>query len=211
MCGVIALVTQDQPTPRDKADIAAILIESGIRGLHACGMALCEPGVNPVIERRHSPGELAKWVDGVKLSRVTIGHTRYSTSGDWRDHRNNQPLCLDGHVLAFNGVIDMAPRQQWAKSPDGKEYETDNDGEILLRKLFAGQDWTGWVSDSAFSFAGVLWDGQRCIVHRNPNRPLWFCKTDRRMLVASTRDILLRAGVDGEITEVESCTPVVLV
>lgn len=204
MCGVVALCTDSQPSYADVALLKALVLESGIRGLHACGVARCtSEGV--AVRRFFTPAELVTNLGEEPLTRVTLCHTRYSTSGDWRKPENNQPLVLDDFALVFNGCINMAPPSEWPPTKDGAPYSTYNDGEILLRKHRSGDDTVAFVSESPFSFAGVLWDGSRAVAMRNSRRPLWYSSLPGRTFVASTRDILGRAGVPGSYVEVPEC------
>ena len=45
-------------------------------------------------------------------SNLQIYHNRYSTSGDFKNHLNNQPIEIGDTSLCFNGVIDMGTKSQ---------------------------------------------------------------------------------------------------
>lgn len=187
--------------------------QSRIRGLHSCGYSFLDGKVIntrkffDTDELKHSLMPFAKSHLGKPLK--IIGHTRYSTSGDWEDHRNNQPLHVvgpDKHEisLVFNGCIHMGLRTEYEQAY-GKKYTTDNDGEIFCRKVLDGEDWHGFVDDGSFSFAGAFLHKGQMHAIRNRNRPLWFGYSLRAIFIASTEDIFRRAEFDGEVEEVEPC------
>jgi len=121
MCGVIGYWTYD-PKPEADAAFKRLFSESAVRGLHAFGLY-----------QRYSETIRAFHHDMVfdwKLP--AIAHARYSTSGDWKNHSNNQPLALSDFVLVFNGVISMGTRKEMEQAFH-VELETENDGEIFLR------------------------------------------------------------------------------
>jgi glutamine phosphoribosylpyrophosphate amidotransferase len=138
----------------------------------------------------------------------TIAHTRYCQSGDWQVMENNQPIVAAGMVLAFNGCIHMGTKEEFEKDFDVK-CETDNDGEIFLRKLeginaenhvSVAEDWLGTIRGS---FAGVWLAYGRLFVGRNSRRPLWVCDAHGGRWYASTQDIFKRAGfVDARPVEI---------
>mgnify|MGYP000618844717 CR=1 FL=1 len=53
-------------------------------------------------------------INSVKLpiSNNIIYHNRYSTSGDYKNHENNQPIFNNELSLVFNGVLDMGTKKQ---------------------------------------------------------------------------------------------------
>jgi glutamine phosphoribosylpyrophosphate amidotransferase len=176
--------------------LSRLFHQSKIRGLHAFGLAydadgaiLCRKFNNLQMAQAELRGVALRFEDKqLKL----IAHCRYSTSGDWREAANNQPIAIDDVALAFNGVIHMGTRQEW-----GRKYNfnpvTDNDGEVFVRKVLDQADWQGWVRDGEFSFAGVmLYDGA-LIALRNKHRPLYRAGD----YIASTADIFKRAGMGG--------------
>lgn len=195
MCGVIGYVPPDGPMP-DTGELFhmfwRLFSESRIRGMHAYGIA--SPGF---VFRSHDFDEVWKHFDPTK---PTIAHCRYSTSGDWRRPENNQPIVVGNLALAFNGVIHMGTREEFERDFDVK-CETDNDGEILLRKLNHRLDRdhrarvaADFIATITGSFAGVWLDGDKLYAGRNERRPLWTATLGGTTWYASTRDIFLRAG-----------------
>lgn len=193
MCSVIGY---DPGQDNDGAEemFAALMRESRVRGVHAFGVAQWVLG-GPVITKSLDVEEIiAKFEPGVP----TIAHCRYSTSGDWRSMANNQPIHVGNRALVFNGVIDMRRREEW-----DVECETENDGEIFLRRLAQGGSVEDILGESfSGSFAG-LWfeDDGTMIAARNERRPLWYANPPNGVWYASTADILRRAGVTENMQE----------
>lgn len=106
---------------------------------------------------------------------------------------NNQPVVDKDVYLVFNGVISQASKEE-NEARFGHAFTTDNDGEILTKKILAGEDWETWISESPFSFAGLVLREEITAI-RNKNRPLWHVSDGSGVFVASTRDILKRAKV----------------
>lgn len=203
MCGVIAY-NSERPGPGDIEMLKRLFVESGIRGLHSCGYVASfdEPikdtwngrGDNVVVKSFGIGALNETLMESAAGAKRLIGHTRYSTSGDWENHNNNQPLVVGEISLAFNGCIHMGLRQEY-EAVYGKTYVTDNDGEIFARKVLDGEDWEKFVAEGTFSFAGAFLFKKALWVIRNRNRPLWTAKRGPSTFVASTRDILARAGL----------------
>lgn len=176
---------------------ARLLREGAIRGMHAYGVA-CSSG--SVITRAcfHKLEEAQQWVlkDLPKLKpKAIIGHCRYSTSGDYHDHRNNQPILAAEMALAFNGVISMKLKAEF-EAEFGVKCLADNDGEIFLRKLEQGQAAEEFLAGTPCSFAGAWLNKHgELFVARNEERPLHRWEKDGNSIYCSTEDIGLRAGL----------------
>ena len=162
MCGIVGYSSQD-PKPNHFAILHNLIIESSVRGLHSYGYS---------------------FVKDDKL----IYHNRYSTSGDYKNHKNNQPIHIDDMSLVFNGVIDMRTKRQMEKAYN-INMETDNDGEILIQRC--GNDKTlieRFVNDIKGSFAGIILDSDNTMfVIRNKKRPCWILEYENATFIASTR------------------------
>lgn len=198
MCGIIGFkgknVTQEHIRVLQK-----VMIESRIRGKHASGIAWYNNKGNilSVVEPIPIDKLVEKFVWSVffpngeevapKVS--LIAHARYSTS----DIKYNQPIVGDTMAIAHNGVITQSSPETWEKHYRYK-CKTKNDSELLLRCLESGDDPMRIFPDS--SMAGVLLDNQGDILcFRNSLRPLWVGKIGESTVMASTYDILERAGV----------------
>jgi glutamine phosphoribosylpyrophosphate amidotransferase len=199
-----------KPHERHLLKLCDLFRASKIRGLHAFGYSFSRsalPGADhlngaEVVTRKARSLEdllvqLLKHRDDPPS--VLIGHNRYSTSGDYHDHANNQPIALGGAALVFNGIVTQATKAEYS-ALYGKAYTTENDGEIVLRKLLDGDDWAGFVKRGKFSFAGLTLAGGQAVAMRNDRRPMWSGRYGGGVFVASTEDIMWRAG---DLTEVK--------
>lgn len=189
MCGVIGYAC-DAPQPRHADALRSLFYESRVRGLHAFGFSTWD-GERVVTQRfLDLKGCLAAIPRGVTR---LIGHCRYSTSGDYQTVSNNQPLQIADAAVAFNGVISMATKPEYERQY-GREYETENDGEIFLDKFVRNDGWLEFVARGRFSFAGLTLQRGRLTALRNKNRPLFRVEQGTATFFASTADIFRRAG-----------------
>lgn len=188
MCGVLAF---DGPGACPRAE--ALLYESSVRGLHAFGLARWDGG-RPVPRRSLVMADVQRWL---AAPAPFIAHARYSTSGDWRDPGNNQPIVAAGRALVFNGCLHMGTKPEF-EAAFGVRCDSDNDGEVFLRRLEAGQPAGDFLREVSGSFAGAWWENGRILVARNPRRPLWILREGHTRIVASTRDVFRRAGFSTE-------------
>jgi glutamine phosphoribosylpyrophosphate amidotransferase len=188
MCGVIGYWPVS-PAAEALGAFAALFDESRVRGRHAYGLA------NHVgAWRTFQAADVPRLFDPEK---PTVAHARYSTSGDWRTLANNQPLVVGDRALAFNGVIHMGTKAEF-EAAYGVACASDNDGEVFLRRLEAGETAQAFLQRIPGSFAGVWLEGGRLWAVRNLRRPLWRCDAYGARWYASTRDIFRRAGFQVE-------------
>jgi glutamine phosphoribosylpyrophosphate amidotransferase len=152
--------------PRPVPPYLRVVEESTIRGLHYLGKA------------EHLNGK------------VIVYHTRYCTSG--KDH---QPIFRDKEALVMNGVVHMGTKKEMEKHFNIK-METDNDAEVLLQYLDSYSFEELCVMWPNASMAGILLTPKKLIAFRNDKRPLWVIEKGKSVLLASTLDILKRAGAD---------------
>lgn len=201
MCCVIAY--QAKVVQSEHLDLFRNLCREGrARGEHAFGFAYASVGGIVEAERfTDFAAGLARLPSLFALEgplRI-LAHTRYSTSGDWRDPENNQPLQLDagGPALVFNGCIHMGTKAE-REQKFAMKLTTDNDGEVLLRLRDAGTDLAAYVAGQAFSCAAALLDSKGLSLFRNANRPLWALEHAGARWAASTRDVFRRASFSSE-------------
>lgn len=198
MCGIVGYSSAD-PKPEHFSILHKLIIESSIRGLHSYGYSFVKD--DKLITRKyHDLDEIV-----FPVSNKIIYHNRYSTSGDYRNHKNNQPIHVDDMSLVFNGVIDMRTKRQIEK--DYKiNMETDNDGEILIQRC--GNDTeliTRFVNDMKGSFAGIILDSNnKMFAIRNKKRPCWILEYENAIFLASTRDIFKRVDDMFEPTPIKA-------
>ena len=212
MCGVVGYFPSHNPHIDNNSRFGELMRESSIRGMHAYGFTqwdgkqfhlaketfdICEYDFEKIDAMLCGP------LKSFDIHHPTIGHTRYSTSGDWQDARNNQPLVFPegDFALAFNGVVDMRTKAEMEEKYHIK-LKYDNDGEvaIALGRLANSPQ----IKVIPGSFAGVWLHNGELFMARNAKRPLWtILGEDGSIWVASTRDIFRRAGFHEDPEEVE--------
>ncbi len=191
MCGIIG-VYLEHVTPIQLEKITKLVHESAIRGIHATGISYLQnkkiitikdhkagynfPQVCNIVDRMNYDGGL-----------YMIAHTRYSTS----DLRYNQPIGDEEHVIAHNGVISQANHKVWKKL-FGLTTETSNDSELIWACIHTGTHPFKMFKGSMA--VCVLNKNKIMNFFRNDQRPLWFQQELNGVVVASTKDILLRSG-----------------
>lgn len=188
MCAIIGyLPSVDDYIDHDdaRAFFSALMKESKIRGLHSFGAAWPGGFVRSL--------KIDDVIESFNTGAPTIAHCRYSTSGDWRVMENCQPIVVDDVSLAFNGVIHMGTREEFNRAFD-VECVSENDGEIFVRKLLAGESSQKFIEDMTGSFAGVWLVDDVMWVGHNDRRPMWVAEQAGGRWIASTRDIFIRAG-----------------
>ena len=165
--------------------------------MHAYGISYLE-GDSIRRECWHQLPEILDVVRSLEANppRILIGHCRYSTSGDFKDHRNNQPIVAAGLSLVFNGVISMKLKSEF-EAEFGVKCDADNDGEIFLRKIEQGVDPFLFLKETKCSFAGCWIEGGRLFAARNEFRPMHKAEFRGASLYCSTADIFARAGILG--------------
>lgn len=192
MCGIIGY---SAATPQEShfEAIKSLFVQSKIRGLHAFGYSYFNEDTLVAV-KEHTLESILRSLDSLKAikPRQLIGHTRYSTSGDYLDHRNNQPIGVGDVSLVFNGVIDMRDRDSWEQDYDC-DFVTDNDGEIFIRHIQRGGSPVDFFKAKQCSFAGLWFKDKQMQGIRNANRPLWQVEYAGATFIASTRDIIRRS------------------
>jgi len=186
MCAIVGFISPD-PSIEAINTLKKLFIESKIRGMHAYGFAAVED--KPVVEKSNT---LKPLLDKIQKPKALIGHCRYSTSGDYLDMANNQPLSLDDEYLVFNGVIDMGTKTEMEQK-HGIKMNCDNDGEIMLHKA----DRNAFLREKN-SFAGLSLTKDKITFLRNENRPAYMAKKFNSVFIASTADILKRCLLNPE-------------
>jgi len=186
MCAIVGFISEN-PTQEAIDTLKRLFIESKIRGMHAYGFAAVED--KPVVEKSNT---LKPLLDKIHHPKALIGHCRYSTSGDYLDMKNNQPLSYNDEYLVFNGVIDMGTKAEMEKR-HGIEMSCENDGEIMLHKA----DRNAFLHEK-ISFAGLTLSKDKITFLRNENRPAYMAKKFNSVFIASTADILKRCLLNPE-------------
>tara|TARA_R110000737_G_scaffold58791_1_gene85121 strand:+ start:1669 stop:2280 length:612 start_codon:yes stop_codon:yes gene_type:complete len=185
MCGVVGF-SCEKPDAGKIELLQKIIIQSKIRGLHSFGYSYFEEEIKT--KKRHDIKNV-----NLPIAKKIIYHNRYSTSGDYKDHNNNQPISNPDMSLVFNGVLDMGTKEEIENKYE-ISMQTDNDGEILLHKCGADKEkLIHFLKNNKGSFAGlILTSSNELLAVRNPNRPLWKLEHDNATYFASTKDIFKR-------------------
>lgn len=189
MCGVVGYSGQGA----SRRQFVELCRQACIRGVHAFGVAFLT--ANGLYVTKGT--SFSSVIDAVPdpLPRKIIFHNRYSTSGDYRDMANNQPVCIGHWALVFNGTVDMGTKEEMERH-SGYHMTTDNDGELVLRDYISQGTFTR-IADARATFAGIfLNEDGRMFALRNELRPLWAFPVTGGQFVVSTRDIASRAKLD---------------
>jgi len=177
MCAIIGFISKN-PGVEAINTLKKLFIESRIRGKHAYGFTTGQQTV-----KVHN---LKTLLDAINSPNVLIGHCRYSTSGDYKNHMNNQPLNFNDEHMVFNGTIDMGTKPEMEKKY-GIEMKSDNDGEIMLQSQSRPELLRGNIT-----FAGLFLKDQTVYAVRNKHRPAYWAEKHGAVYIASTADIMKR-------------------
>ena len=195
MCGVVGY-SSGSVTKSDMRTLHRVLLESRIRGMHASGIAWFD---GSQIQRHSESVPIDTLLESFDLNQILYGknqvsmiaHIRYSTSS----LKYNQPLVGNHVAIAHNGVISQASCKEWYNLY-GYHCVTKNDSELLLRAIENGDNPIKVFPEA--SIAAIVLDDKGHVKYlRNKRRPLWVGKIGRGTVIASTFDILDRAGVKG--------------
>jgi hypothetical protein len=215
MCGIVGFKLLD-PSPEFAAQafglFEQLMLESQIRGKHASGLAWVEMGKVYSYKQPLPVLELVKTDMWSKLRKFqpyeAIGHTRYSTSGDWLDNNNNQPLNNRQLALVHNGLVSMGTKEEFEEQYK-VQTATANDSEVILRQVLDAWYDPDIPVNSAIAYAleqiqvveppifacGFLDSYNDIHVICDHIRPLWFFHVQKWNMLgfASTSDIIRRA------------------
>jgi len=197
MCGVVGF-SCNNPVEDNYLILHKLIMQSKIRGLHSFGYSYYDTEI--ITKKYHN-------INDIKLPKANkiIFHNRYSTSGDYKKHINNQPIHLNKMSLVFNGVLDMRKKEHIEEQYNIK-METENDGEIIIKVCGNNPDKIkDFVSNTQYgSFAGLILTGNnKLLAIRNRFRPLWKLRYNNALYYASTQDIFKRVNKDFEPTELK--------
>lgn len=193
MCGVIGFYTKKKE--KEQIDLLyKLIIQSKIRGKHSFGYSFFDKGKIKTIKTCEFPDR--NWLYNFEnsQSQFLIYHNRYSTSGDWNNMDNNQPITIGDISLAMNGVTSMDKKENY-ESKFGIKCETDNDSEIFVQLLSQNNHPKITLERIGGSFAGCFFWQEEVWALRNKSRPLYWFKYCGAVYVCSTKDIAERAGI----------------
>lgn len=192
MCGLVGVVAIDRTLGSEV--LQNLLRLSAVRGLHATGVAWAT-GDSVLADVRGVPA--SEYCSRMPIfetkNLIAIGHCRYSTSGG----KQHQPIVnvANDLAIAHNGVVSQEPAVAW-DNLYGLQARTDNDSELLLHSRERNSHPLSSWPDA--SIAAVEVDKSGALrAYRNGKRPLYLASLPGLAAVASTKDILLRAGISG--------------
>lgn len=200
MCGIIGYYNNEVAN-RDLEILKKVMIESRIRGKHASGVAWFDGDKIRSLVKSIPIDELVDCIDFTKLlynkGKISfIAHARYCTS----NIEYNQPIVSSSLAIVHNGVVSQEPQETW-ETTYGYKCVGKNDSELILRAIENGDNPLVKFPDA--SIASIALDNLGNIQYfRNTRRPLWVGKIGKGTVIASTYDILKRAGVE-DIHKVE--------
>lgn len=196
MCGIIGLSTNQSPA--EFYDLfEKLLIESSIRGRHATGMSFPSGGKVITIKDR-VPAEdflanhsIRDRILSGEIPTTVIAHVRYCTSGE----EYPQPIATDDMSIVHNGVVTQADVSQWTEQFNFNDFTTTNDTELLLKSLIFGNDPLDQFPEASIAAISLNSNGVISFF-RNGKRPVWYSNQQYGTVIASTKDILSRCGID---------------
>ena len=187
MCSIIAYKGK-----YNKELVEKICFNSRIRGLHSFGYSYSDK--DSIITLKYFDYDrFVNSLHGNKPEKF-IAHFRYSTSGDYKEQANNQPIEIGTMSMVFNGVLDMGTKQEMEEKYNCSMI-TENDGELAILEKKKGDELLKQFIQQK-TFAGAFLDLKKIQVIRNENRPCYLGFYEDVKIIASTKDILLRSGVN---------------
>ena len=190
MCGLVGVVAVDKTLGSEV--LQNLLRLSAVRGLHATGVAwVTEDSILADVRGVPASEYCSRMPLFETKNLIAIGHCRYSTSGG----KQHQPIVNGDLAIAHNGVVSQEPAVAWG-TLYGLQARTDNDSELLLHSRDRNSHPLSSWPDA--SIAAVEVDKSGALrAYRNGKRPLYLASLPGLTAVASTKDILLRAGISG--------------
>lgn len=187
MCSIIAYKGK-----YNKELVEKICFNSRIRGLHSFGYSYSDE--DSIITLKYF--DYDKFVNSLHGNKPEkfIAHFRYSTSGDYQNQDNNQPINIGAMSMVFNGVLDMGTKQEMEQKYNCSMI-TENDGELAILEKQKGDEFLKQFIRQK-TFAGAFLDLKKIQIIRNENRPCYLGTYEDVKIVASTKDILQRSGVE---------------
>ena len=197
MCGVIGVKLKQELDEESFNNLTDLIYESRIRGMHAYGFSFL---INNEIVISKTLSISKQIIRNILLEMKTdslLFHSRYSTSGDFYNKENNQPICVNGVALVFNGILSMKNKQIIEKDFN-ITMATENDGEVFIRQCDdTPNKYIAFLKENyACSFAGIILSKKSFFAIRNNKRPMYLYEDNKLTIVCSTLDIFLRSNFD---------------
>lgn len=187
MCGIVGFYAKNR-SRKNVIKLLKLFRNSRIRGKHSYGISFVENG--QLRTQKYFQNQFRK-IQIPENADALIFHNRYSTSGDFRDENNNQPIQFNDSSLVFNGVLDMASKSE-IESKYQIQMQTANDGEILFHQCPGPKEMMNFTKTCG-SFSGLLLNQNSLYAWTNGYRPLWYLEDEGTIFIASTKDIFERS------------------
>lgn len=229
MCGIFGVTVEGEFNERHDKLVRALFLESQIRGRHATGVTWTSGFVPEMTTIKH-PVPAEEFVksnmynSSVPFGEFNVrmlGHCRYSTSGDWDDNENNQPLMSQEIALVHNGLVSMGTKEEFEAQYSIKA-NSYNDSEVILQHVLRvkystrGDDPDKVTLVESLSKAlhrihrveppifalGIIGRWWQMLCVRDHIRPLWLFSIDSLGVkgFASTEDIINRVAEHMQVT-----------
>lgn len=193
MCGILG--ANVEKTKEELEFCKKLMKELCIRGLHSFGICMFDNNRYKLCKTLNK--QFNNYIEEFKNSDTNkfIFHNRYSTSGDFKEIANNQPILVPKvGSLAFNGVLTMMTKKEF-ENYYNVNCLSYNDGEIFLQKMKENVDLEDFLNqEKQCSFAGVFLMKEKLFGIRNNKRPLYYYESDNGKYIVSTLDTIKRAG-----------------
>lgn len=181
------------PTTKDshKETLKRLFYFSKIRWLHAFWIAY-ETNAWLISKKFRTVEALMNFTDEMYyLPNKIIWHNRYSTSWDYKEMENNQPLLKLWVWLVFNWIISQKDKAGM-ENEFWKKLATYNDWEVVLNKIL---DWEveEFFEKHDCSFSGLRIKDWKLFAYTNGKRPAYCFEKDGWLFFCSTLDIMKRA------------------
>ncbi len=124
MCGIYGFIG----SAADWAALDTVAELAARRGPHAHGSAWIDRGAVSVHSVALPYACDRSPVDRASGACAVIGHARLSTSGDWRQPENNQPIPIGRSAIAHNGTVRQIRR---SAARLHLRLDTENDSELV--------------------------------------------------------------------------------
>lgn len=194
-CGVAGLFSdQEKNIPRQ---LFFPLFSLQHRGQESAGIAYRKDGKTVAYKDLGMVSNvLSRYLSGDRMTRVGIGHVRYSTHGG-NKLENAQPMvvtCNKGDIaIAHNGNISNARQLKQELVDEGAIFQTSSDTELVLHLISRSRLRTfdeallETLSRLSGAFTMLLLHDDRLIAVRDPRgfRPLFVGSTEGTRVIAS--------------------------
>lgn len=184
MCGIMAYLS-GRPQKEHVDIVRRIAGELATRGTHCFGVSFIISGKIVTVKRRTMlPSSV---FEEAVMSGGFVFHNRYSTSGDFSDMKNNQPIDIGCVSIAVNGVTSMLEKKEYEQK-FGVSCSSDNDAEIIARLIESGVTIEELLvrRDIGSCAIAAIFQDKRIIVGRNEFRPLRIARHYGAVFVSST-------------------------